>query len=52
MEYYVIVTSDTGDKVAFLVNANSNGGAMMIALAKAENRGITPVDVAIPKIIR
>lgn len=52
MEYYVIITSDTGDKVAFLVNANSNGGAMMIAIAKAEKMGITPVDVAIPKIIR
>lgn len=52
MEYYVIVTSDTGDKVAFLVNANSNGGAIMIATAKAEKMGITPVDVAIPKIIR
>ena len=52
MEYYVIITSDTGDKVAFLVNANSNGGAMLIAIAKAENRGITPTDVSIPKIIK
>ena len=52
MKYYVIITPDTGNQVKLAVNANDNAEAMMIAIMRMKDLGMTITKVEIPKIIK
>lgn len=52
MKYYVIITPDTGNQVALTVSANDNAEAMMIAIMRMKDLGMTIIKLEIPKTIK